>query len=83
MALVPDPEQYASIKIVSDGTAHGTQVLCDGKPLPDVISVTWTVDAGGVAMATVVFDLSAADVSATVDQIRAEPHPNRMTFSDA
>lgn len=46
------------IKIISDGTSAGTQVLTeDGKPLDNIKSVTWSVTAGspGLAEVSVVF----------------------------
>jgi len=41
------------IKIISDGTPHGTKVIDmdTGEPIAGILEVTWRVDAGGDAIA--------------------------------
>jgi hypothetical protein len=41
------------LRIRSDGTDHGTVIEVDGKPLADVVSVSWAIAARELARATI------------------------------
>jgi hypothetical protein len=53
----------ARVRIVSDGTAAGTQITIDGQPIEEEVDrVVWTADADGTGRATVEFNYVAVDV---------------------
>jgi len=39
-----EPETYCHAKIISDGTARGTKIEVDGKPLGYVQKIVWIAD---------------------------------------
>ena len=41
------------VKIVSDGTPHGTKVFVDGVEVRDAVAVEWTLKVGGESEATI------------------------------
>ena len=56
------------LRVVSDGTSEGTQVLTpDGTPIEGIRSIEWEIEAGGKAYLTLVVearaDLQAAEVA--------------------
>jgi hypothetical protein len=58
---VPEPR----VRIVSDnGFSTGTRVLVDGRELPGVLRVSWSVGVDEVARAVVELDAVGIDVAA-------------------
>lgn len=64
------------IRIVSDGTPEGTQVLTDdGQPIPGIVSVSWTLDVRRAvpALATLTMEAEVQmDVQATDINVQPE-----------
>lgn len=58
-----------AVRIVSDnGIWTGTNVYVNGRPLPGVVSVSWTCKAGELAEAVITVDNVALDAT-TLDEI--------------
>ena len=57
------------VRIISDGTPFGTRVEGpDGQPIPGVVSVSWNVDMGEIARATIELINVDIDAQAQADQ---------------
>lgn len=57
------------VRIVSDGTPCGTRVEGpDGQPIPGVVSVSWNVEMGEIARATIELINVDIDAEAMADQ---------------
>jgi hypothetical protein len=78
------PLAKSVLRIVSGGTAATTQVLLDGKPLPDVASVRiHRIVPFGLVGATIEFCVVHLDVTAEVDVIKTDPLRPREVPPDA
>lgn len=56
------------LQIISDGSGCGTQVLIDGKPVNNVLGVTWKCEGAGLAEATVTFDMVPVELESDLPE---------------
>lgn len=60
------------LQITSDGSAGGTEVLVDGKPLDNVVEIRFAIDAPGFATATITLQRTPVEIDGEMVLVRED-----------